>query len=214
MRRIVISLRMFWLLAALLFLLVLTPIVEELGSQNQRLYLVVISTFLLIALVHAANARPAGRFLGIGIAVIWLLLSWSNLFSEALQIALAADAALLVLLFYTLVLLIARMITVEETDFDSLCAAVAAYLLIAVAWAVSYQVIERIAPGSFAFPGAAPALLGSHFFYYSLTTVTTLGYGDITPLSPIARVWSALEAATGALYIALFIARLIGLYRR
>ena len=49
---------------------------------------------------------------------------------------------------------------------------------------------------------------------FSLTTVTTLGYGDITPISPVARIWATLEAVTGVLYIAVLVARLVSLYRR
>ncbi len=52
------------------------------------------------------------------------------------------------------------------------------------------------------------------YLYFSLTTMTTLGYGDIAPLKPFARIWSTLEAVTGTLYSALLIARLVGLYRR
>jgi voltage-gated potassium channel Kch len=51
------------------------------------------------------------------------------------------------------------------------------------------------------------------FLYFSLTTLTTLGYGDITPLSPFAQIWSTLEAVVGTLYIALLVARLVGMYQ-
>jgi voltage-gated potassium channel len=52
----------------------------------------------------------------------------------------------------------------------------------------------------------------SHFSYYSFVTLTTLGYGDITPLTPVARSLSLLEAITGQLYIAILIARLVGIH--
>ena len=51
------------------------------------------------------------------------------------------------------------------------------------------------------------------FLYFSFTTLTTLGYGDMTGLHPVARVWSTLEAITGSLYIAVLVARLVSLYR-
>ncbi len=86
--------------------------------------------------------------------------------------------------------------------------------MIAAAWAVSYRVIEVAAPGSFSVSGQSLASIGSHWLYYSLTTITTLGYGDITPASPFARIWSTLEASAGVLYIALLIARLMSVYRK
>ena len=51
------------------------------------------------------------------------------------------------------------------------------------------------------------------FLYFSLTTLTTVGYGDITPVNPFAQVWSTMEAVCGTLYMALLVARLVGLYQ-
>ena len=52
------------------------------------------------------------------------------------------------------------------------------------------------------------------FLYFSLVTLTTLGYGDIVPISPPARIFAAMEAATGVLYIAITVARLVAGYQK
>ena len=57
-------------------------------------------------------------------------------------------------------------------------------------------------------------MVWNQVLYFSLVTLTTLGYGDITPVGAIAQVWFALEALTGTLYLAVLIARLVGLYRQ
>ncbi len=205
--------RMFWLLAALILTLVVSPIIDMYGEASHRLYLVILTTVLMISAVHAASVSRFGRVVGVVLAAIWVLLAWFRLLSDTLNATMWSDIALMVLLFYVLVILIGRTVSLKETNFDSLCGAVAAYFLIAAAWAVSYRVIEVVVPGSFSIHGQSLGSVGSHWLYYSLTTITTLGYGDITPVSPFARMWSTLEASAGVLYIALLIARLLSLYR-
>ncbi len=68
-------------------------------------------------------------------------------------------------------------------------------------------------PGAFAQLSPDLEQAWTQFLYFSLTTVTTLGYGDITPISPVARIWATLEAVTGVLYIAVLVARLVSLFR-
>ena len=63
-------------------------------------------------------------------------------------------------------------------------------------------------------PQAVEFSAWTQFLYFSLTTLTTLGYGDITPINPFARIWATLEAVVGTLYVAILVARLVSLYRR
>jgi len=93
--------------------------------------------------------------------------------------------------------------------------AVAAYLLIALAFALSYFLIESLNPHSFEFSNYAvmhddqPWRL---FYYFSITTLTTMGYGDITPVQPITRNLVVMEALIGQLYPAILLARLVSLH--
>lgn len=59
--------------------------------------------------------------------------------------------------------------------------------------------------------GQDRALTGAEMIYYSFVTLTTLGYGDIVPVSPSARSLATLEALTGQLYLTVLVARLVGL---
>ncbi len=204
---------MFWLLVALILTVLLSPIIDMYGESRHRLYLALLTLFLLISAVHAVSVSRIGRVVGIVLATVWIILAWFHRFSDAPNATLWSDVPLMILLFYVLVTLVARTVSLKETNFDSLCGAVAAYFLIAATWGTSYRVIEALTPGSFAISGQNMEPAGSHWLYFSLTTITTLGYGDITPVSPFARMWSTLEATAGVLYIALLIARLISLYR-
>ncbi len=180
--------RMFWLLVALILTLVLSPIIDMYGESSDRLYLVILTTVLMVSAVYAASVSRVGRIVGTVLAAVWVLLAWFRLFSDTLNVTMWSDVALMILLFYVLVILVGRTVALKETDFDSMCGALAAYFLIAATWAVSYRVIEVLAPGSFSIPGQGLGSMGSHWLYFSLTTITTLGYGDITPVSPFARM--------------------------
>jgi hypothetical protein len=118
-------------------------------------------------------------------------------------------AAFLVLTAVTLVLDLAYATRVSA---NTLYAAICAYFLIALVFAVAYGLIERLRPGSFT-AVSANLNLGpdSDFIYFSLVTIATLGYGDIAPVAGMARVLASLEAVVGQFFVAALVARLVGL---
>jgi len=86
---------------------------------------------------------------------------------------------------------------------------VAAYLLLGILWAYAYALVALLHPA--AFSGSANAGDGQRaWFYFSFVTLTTMGYGDVLPLHPVARSLAILESVTGSLYLAILIARLVG----
>lgn len=94
--------------------------------------------------------------------------------------------------------------------------AVAAYVIIAVIFAHAYAMIDAIVPDAFSI-NAAPAgesTIGSRALYFSLVTLTSLGYGDITPVHPVAQSLATFEALVGVLYPVLLIGRLVTLELR
>ena len=94
-------------------------------------------------------------------------------------------------------------------------AAVAAYLLLTIAFALGYILISFFIPGAFKLPDKSPNIddprLGYIFHYFSLVTITTLGYGDIVPVHPFSRTLATVEALVGQLYPAILLARLVSL---
>jgi hypothetical protein len=106
----------------------------------------------------------------------------------------------------------------QEVTTDTVLGGVAVYLILGYVWGVAYSIVEFLAPGSFVFNIAAVAAraqaepLSPALIYYSYVTLTTLGYGDIIPATSIASGLAAIEAVTGQLFIAVLIARVVGLY--
>jgi voltage-gated potassium channel len=118
---------------------------------------------------------------------------------------------------FTILLQAAR---ARRVTYDTVSAALCCYMLAGFAWAFTFSLVNTIHPGAFSFPSTTPPYNGADlqirseflkFVYYSFTTITTAGYGDMLPVSPLARSLSIVEAITGQFYIAVMIARLVSL---
>lgn len=83
------------------------------------------------------------------------------------------------------------------------------FILMAQVWAACYSVLELLSPGAFIVPGAASVQVGD-LTYLSFVTQTTLGYGDVTPVSPVARSLATLQATAGIFYMGVIVARFAG----
>lgn len=90
--------------------------------------------------------------------------------------------------------------------------AVNIYLLLGLLWATLYLAIDTVSPGSIQI-GSQTADRQTELLYFSLITLSTIGYGDIVPVSGEARILAALEGVTGVLYIAITVALLVGRFR-
>ena len=108
-------------------------------------------------------------------------------------------------------------ITKRVVTIDTVFGAISAYLLFGLAWALSYWAIHAVAPDAFTTPNGVELTGGavrppedfSQFIYYSFVTMTTLGYGDMTPLGRISRTLSWIQSVTGQFYVAVLIAWLV-----
>jgi hypothetical protein len=96
---------------------------------------------------------------------------------------------------------------------DRLCGALSVYFLMGLAFSEIYQVVYLIEPQSFAVSGRPLTLDSTRFLYLSFVTQTTLGYGDITPISTVTESLVILQATTGVLYVAVLVGWLVGSVR-
>lgn len=113
-------------------------------------------------------------------------------------------AALYAVLFAAL---IHRLTRQRPVTGELLYGLIAMYLQIALLFAISYEAIEIFFPGAFAFGEGVHPLQSDDLTYFSLITLTTVGFGDIYPVHPLARMLVSLEAVTGVLFIGLSMAR-------
>ena len=112
----------------------------------------------------------------------------------------------------TLVILV-RVFSVGDVNLYRIQGAVAAYLLFAFVWAFAYKLVLLADPGAFSFanPGMHQEQMIARMLYYSTITLTTVGYGDVTPVNPVAQSLAALEGFTGQLFPAITLARLVAM---
>jgi hypothetical protein len=202
------------LLASLALLLPLYPVMLELGQV--RLYRLVFLLALAAGVYSVSGSRRALRAaLALGVPAI------------AAQVALYAAperstfvaATVLGLLFmaYVTVRILVAVLQPGKVDTDRIAGAISAYLLLGMVWALLYGVVAIFDPEAFRAPeylGLGEIGRGAEyaFIYYSFVTLTTLGYGEIAPTAPMSQMLAWTEAVVGQLYLAILIARLVGLH--
>ena len=208
------------LLGALLVFLVLQPFLEP-GRWGGRLADLAFSLVLLAGLATAAG-HPRQLRWGAALFIPTLVARWAAHLSGAEWLIVLRLVLGLLFLVYTAFVVLADVVREREVSLDTISGGICVYLLLGVGWALGYALVEIQAPGSFAMGGealppppfaldAGGAWLGS-FIYLSFVTLTTLGYGDLTPLSRVTQMLASAEAIFGQLFLAVFMARLVGLY--
>ena len=171
--------------------------------------------FSCLLIIGVLSQKGAGRFFSIGLAfvVAGVLL---NVLAVNLLLAVFLYGSFAALFDFLLIAICCTLkLVVVGTDISAnrLVGAVCIYLLLGVIRAVAYSFLEIIFPGSF--QGFAPLQdrgWDSECFYFSFVTMTTLGYGDITPISATARALAYMQAVFCQFYVAILVAGLVGAY--
>jgi hypothetical protein len=199
------------LLVALALLFFFFPFVEEVKGGD-----VIVSILLSLVLLSAVLAvadRKGVFFIALVLAIPAIAGRWINHFRPDLvppPVFLIAGLALIAFVVANLLRFVLRAPSVNT---EVLSASISAYLMLGLLWTVAYWLVAQVTPNAFAFnTGTKETMAGFNAFYFSFITLSTVGYGDITPVSKVARMLAAMEAMTGLLYVAVLIARLVALY--
>ena len=194
------------LLASLLLFILLSPVAAELAAN--RFVLGALSLpVMIVAAFYASRSKPH-CIIAVVIAAAWFCLSFLIPNTTNTVWPYLLYGLLLGFVTYTILGQIFRAKTVDRSLIAS---AITVYLLLGASWGAVFMVVYLANPAAFHAPDVDPHYASVYFLYYSYVTLTTLGYGDITPISPTARISSVVEAITGVLYIAILIARLVSL---
>ena len=201
------------LLIALGLLFFFLPFVEEIRG-GEFIISALLSLVLITGVLAVANRRST-LIVALLLAVPAVGGRWINHVQPHLvpaPIFLVAGIGLIAFVVFHLLRFVLHAVVV---DVEVLCASVSAYLMLGLIWTTAYWLVAHFNPEAFAFntsTGTKETMEGFNAFYFSFVTLSTVGYGDITPVSKIARTLAAMEAMTGLLYVAVLIARLVGLY--
>ena len=200
------------LLIALALLFFVFPFVEELRGGD-----IIVSLLLSLVLLSAVLAvadRKGIFYVALLLAIPAIVGRWINHFQPDLVPPPVFLTAGLVLIAFVVANLLRFVLRAPSVNAEVLCASISAYLMLGLLWTLAYWLVDQLTPGAFAFNTAmgTHSIRGFNAFYFSFITLCTVGYGDITPVSKVARMLAAMEGITGLLYVAVLIARLVSIY--
>jgi voltage-gated potassium channel len=204
--------RQYTLLLIVSLVLVLAPLLVGTSVRRSAVFGSVFLAVMLSGVLVVARQRMA-LILAILLGVPAGLLQISSFVHGTQQfrsLRLALFAGFLALMA---VMIVRDVLKAESVTWDKIQGAICAYLLIGVAWGLLYAWIGLLDPQAFGGTGLQAAeSAGEPMVYYSFVTLTTLGYGDITPVSHAARTLSWMEAAFGQIFLVVLVARLVSLH--
>src|SRR3954451_15258149 len=202
--------RCFWLFGVLVLLIGAVSFVP--ATDHGRLALSGVNTFVLIATVAAVGRTKFSLVTAVLLAfpAVWFqyLGLWYDSDSDLAGSWMFSAALLFVAIGYLLRYVFRPRLMTQ----DKLFGAAAAYLMIGVFWAYLYAIIGYFFPQSYMVVGQPGRLVYADALYLSITVLTSTGFGDVTPLTRPARGICMIEQITGALFVAILIARLAGVY--
>ena len=201
--------RFFFLFFALIIYIGGAPFIKTYITLH-LFFTIAFSAILFSAMLAISQTKR--QTILIALVVVPLLVSnWLLFWIKIPAVFTATRLFYILFLVFTIVMILRFIIKSDHVTRDVLYAALVVYLLIGVTWSLIYAHLEHQVPGSFDFLKGQIQINDYTFIYYSFVTLTTLGYGDVTPLTSQAGALVILEALIGQLYLAIMIARLVGL---
>jgi len=225
MYQFVVQYRFTVLLAALALLIVASPMISHIVPEAEigirESLLTVLFAVMLVTAVAAVSATRVARFFAIGIGSLAIL---SQILNTAVHenVAFVAHHCLqAVFLGVIVVLAVRQLFATTRVALDTISASLCVYLMLGVFWSSLYALVDVYEAGAISgLPGQSPAVdvasdqteRSVGLLYFSYVTLTTLGYGDVTPTMAFSRMLAVTESITGQLFLVVLVARLVGLH--
>ena len=200
-------LRYLYLLVALVVMLVAYPYAGGGGALG------VAAVMIPIASVFALGTRHRHWVILLALAIVTVAGIIQEAAGAGVLPLVAVGVSALLLFGYTTIFILWRVLRSPRVTGDTLCGAIAVYLMIGLTWSLAYVLLEHVHPGSYRLAAAGMQRAdGKDLLYFSYVTLATLGYGDVVPVTDGARSLAVLEGLCGTVYMAILVARLIGLH--
>jgi voltage-gated potassium channel len=202
------------LLISILLLFVTAPFVVSL--HDGILIMNAISVTVLVAGTYALSERKYLFAIAVVLSAITIAGTGLVLAFQQPWALLVSSSSIVVLVAFFCVTILSYVLGSGRVTSDKIFAAICVYMLLGYGWTFVYSILLELQPGSFAVTGE----FGRNDYvgrmlqlrYFSFTTLTTVGYGDIVPHSPAARTMAILEAVMGQFYLVALVGRLVGLH--
>ena len=202
--------RFLLLLVSLLALMVLEPFLFD--YTRLRFLLEIFFSIILFASIYAVSEKKGVSLMAILLALPKFGTTWASI-SISHPLLNFFDSFLgIIFIAYIIVLILKHIFNQDNVTAETIYGAIVVYILLGLMWVFLYYLTELLHPGSFSLTEVLDAESKKSLYFFSFVTLTTLGYGDITPVSAPARSLAMLEAIVGQMYIAVLIARLVGIH--
>lgn len=204
--------KFFYLFLCQVLFLVLFPYFDQPGLPMILFRLLVAATF--VSAVHAVSDRRAQWLTALVFAIPAGVLNTLFALHAVPRIVVPTLVFTLLFLAYTAVSLLRAVLRSTDVTHDTIYGALSVYFLMAITWGVGYFLLTNLQPGAIFMDSVRHPnhrMDWSDCIFYSYVTLTTVGYGDMVPITSQARSLSILEAVSGTMYVAVLIARLVGL---
>jgi uncharacterized membrane protein len=204
--------KFFHLFLCQVLLLIISPYLEQRGVA--LVVYLLLGAAVFVSGVYAVSDRHAQWIAALALAIPAGAMNAYIALQGDGRIAVPALILTILFLVFTLVSLLRAILSDERVTHDTIYGALNVYLLMALGWSMAYLLLVTLQPHAFVAAAGRPIRALSWFDcqYYSFVTLTTLGYGDIVPMTPQARSLAMMEAMSGTMYVAILIARLVGLH--
>ena len=176
----------------------------------------IISALAFVAAVYAVSDKRVQWITGLLLAVPTAVLNaWVTFHHASSALTVLSLFSTLIFLGFTMIVLLRAVLRTDAVTQDTIYGALSVYFLMAFVWGIAYMLLETLQPGGLSMDAVRHPNHTVDWFdcmFYSFVTLTSLGYGDIVPVSAQCRSLSIVEAVSGIMYVAVLVARLVGLY--
>ena len=185
-----------------------------LGSLTGLISLYALISLSLVAGLYIIHDNYQWTLWSASLGFLTIISMWANLvFTEVKIIELIFTLSQLGFFALVTISIFTRVLGSQKITRETLLASASVYFLLAIVWAMLFELIELLQPGSFQITGQSEATISTDILIYlAQITLSSLGYGEIIPVTPLTRSLAALLAMTGQLYLTVLVAILIGIY--
>lgn len=202
----------YWILTALLFgLLMFSPFIPGFATNLVFLTVTVISARLVTEDRRIAHRVTILGLLTMGSMTVLTILGRSAVHLLEQPAGILLTASVLAFLIYCGVLILFSLLRIREVTANEIFAAVNLYLILGFVWAYAYILLHVHDPGSFRMASTDHSA-SLDLVFFSFVTLTTTGYGDITPVTPTSQMLAVIEAIVGNLYVAVVVTYLLSIH--
>ena len=202
--------RFLFLIVLIVALIVIGPFVED--FMRLRLFMDLLFSIIFITTIYAATQKRSHQIIAAILFIPTILALWSEEIPISNTLVTIGYICGLILFAFAVISILEYIFSTQVVTRQTISAAIVVYLLIALMWTFIYRLIEILYPASFAIAHAKLLDAENIYLYFSLVTITTLGYGDITPIGRQAASLAVLEAVTGQMYLVVVVAWFVGMH--